>query len=259
MKALRWTACLAAFISVGLVVTCLMIGSLQAHAYLQRAARCRISTKHRRGRVLILQTADSVRYRHLVNATRAINERYARRHGYAYRVHRGAIVHEDIHAHLNKVMLLTRYATSGLHDIILYLDADAFVRDESRSVPPLVGGYGLRFCQGKTRHGWDANAGVILVNATDPTAMSVLCSWRRAALHAFFACYAALRGRFWFSDQAILHAVLFFTNTGRSIKVDRWPEECVFNYNGSFVQHNLRSCFHGLSDREETKRAPCAP
>lgn len=89
----------------------------------------------------------------------------------------------NAHAHLSKVVALSEAAMSGAYDYILYMDADAVIRNTSTSVEDLAkrwldGDEGLLACQGKTRMSWDVNAGVIIVDARKSSAIRALCRWR---------------------------------------------------------------------------------
>lgn len=209
----------------------------------------------------------------MLKVSSAINERYAGRHNYTYRKHVTPFVKGDVHAHLSKVVALSEAAMSGAYDYILYMDADAVIRNMSTSVQDLAKRWlgsdeGILACQGKSWLSWDVNAGVIIVDARKSSALRVLCRWRYRAVFWFGVRRRILRALYgreysvaWFDDQMHLHRTLL--RESDAVVNLRWPDECTFNYNGSFITHRLRSCSHNETVRIQQIRdrvaGDCAP
>lgn len=207
-----------------------------------------------RREVLVLQSSND-EYAPLLHATRSRNAAYARRHNYTY-YHTTSPVHTlDPHGHMSKVLLLNQHL-DGPYRHILYLDADAVVVDPSRRVEdevPWRGGVGLHFCQGgRPTFRWNVNAGVLLIDTRNAGARGVVRQWRHQCLFVLHVAHV-MGWHGWISDQTQLHIVLAMTPTSVYTS-HRWPHQCTFNYNGSFVSHSLRSCTDNRSHRLTTLR-----
>lgn len=132
--------------------------------------------------VQILQTADFEQYAAMLALGRTFNEAYALRHGFRYHSHIGIKRgYFPWHATFNKIFLIHEWLMTGFRGWILYLDADAYVYDRDfdlisylndNSDKALIAAPG-----GISRHRWDINAGVLLINLNNETARHIVEDW----------------------------------------------------------------------------------
>lgn len=164
-------------------------------------------------KIILLQTCDGSRYSRLLDVTESINRLYAAEHGYAYHRYDGILLGcQPWHATFNRIPLLRKLQPST--DWVLYLDADAYIHDTSRSIADFLrdrghGGdrllYACRGAQDDDPHTWDINAGVMLWNMRHPDAGRVLEMWEDRIRPKYLTETSQWKDQ---NDQTILHDLL---------------------------------------------------
>ena len=137
----------------------------------------------------ILQSVDSGgKHEEMLNLTSEVNLLYAQKYGHDYEKFIGTKGRAAVDASYNVLYLLNDELTSGNHDWILWLDADAFVWDHSIDVNTavvdsqyaLIGTAGSPINDGQDGHKtqteiqWDINSGVFFVNMKHDKTKEVL-------------------------------------------------------------------------------------
>lgn len=196
------------------------------------------------GDVTILQTCDAVRYLPLLHCGRTANERYAARHGFTYSsfvgIKRG---YHPWHACFNRLFMLNELAAAGYRGWAFYLDADAYVYDQTFDLRTYLDRHQDRSmiaAPGGTSQKWDINDGVFLLNLGHADAREIVDRWLE---HYMATPDDALRAASEWedvpSDQPRLHEI--FMTIPRLID-DLLVEDKQFlnAYRSSFVRQVLR-------------------
>lgn len=104
--------------------------------------------------------------------SRSLLERYAARHGYALAIGSGGELPDGRAQHWGKLPLIL--AELERCELVLYVDADAVIVDESREVLSLLPYLGEADMLAARDSSWNVNTGVMLVRAS---AQSLLSAW----------------------------------------------------------------------------------
>jgi hypothetical protein len=131
--------------------------------------------------IVVLQTADSTHYLPMLQATARVNQAYCSRHNIAYSqyvgIKRGFF---PWHACFNRILLIKEMIDAGYNGWVFYLDADAFVFDQSYDVRELITRFGKPLIIGPGGASgalWDVNNGVFLVNLGNAVARDLMLAW----------------------------------------------------------------------------------
>lgn len=164
--------------------------------------------------VAVLQTCDAKRYFPLLSAGRLANEHYAIKNGFSYSafvgIKRGYF---PWHAAFNRIFMLKELADTGYRGWAFYIDADAYVRDQSFDLQQYLkthqDKYLIAATGGVTQERWELNDGVFLINLGHPDALRLVDLWH---WHFMTTPDEALRvAREWDDvphDQTRLHDIL---------------------------------------------------
>ena len=226
-------------------------------AVLRRARLPRRSARRRHAvEVIVCQTADPFRYAPMLAATAPNLIEYCRRHGLAYEsfvgIKRGFW---NWQASFNRVVMLKEIVERGFTGWVLYLDADAYVRDLDFDLPAYLREH--RACaaifarSGISDHAWDVNSGVALVNCGHPLGRRLVEEWA-AAFEAFpddvLRQMPEWRGA---DDQAMLHALLREqADIAAAVRVESM--DLLNSAHARFVRQRLRAQFSTFDDRLQT-------
>jgi hypothetical protein len=237
--------------------------------------------------VTVLQTCDgSSDYALMLEATGAVNRAYARRWGYQYARHDGVLRgYRPHHAMYNRIYLLRdlaarerRFGAPGRAHWLLYLDADAYVRDPSRSVESVLAELGAgdrlmvyaRGADPRPGNLADLNDGVFLLNLSHPSALAFSEAW--LALAEMAAPDSALRANDTWSipvapapgsppgspvlqveDQSLCSAIVAilgaFGRAGGLFLRLAGDRDKLMNYEGSWVVQEIRAHSDTPEDR----------
>ncbi len=131
--------------------------------------------------VQMFQTSDPDRYLPMLLRTGDANRAFCRRHGIGYSafigIHRGFF---PWHATFNRIMHIRALLQAGYRGWLLYLDADAFVHDQSFDIHAYLAthaGKALVICHGASDAGWDVNAGVFFLNFASREGRDIATRW----------------------------------------------------------------------------------
>lgn len=164
--------------------------------------------------VTILQTCDVQNYFPLLSAGRVANEQYAIKNGFDYGsyvgIKRG---YYPWHASFNRLFMLKELADIGYRGWVFYIDADAYIRDQSFDLRQYLEShqdkYLIAATGGVTEERWELNDGVFLINLGHPNALRLIDLWH---WHFMATPDEALRlARDWddvTNDQTRLHDIL---------------------------------------------------
>jgi hypothetical protein len=132
--------------------------------------------------VILLQTCDPHRYFPLLSCGRKANEHYAIKNGFGYSafvgLKRGYFPWQTT---FNRIPMLKELSAGGYRGWAFYIDADAYVRDQSFDLrayltrhkdKSFIGSTG-----GVTGERWEINAGVFLINLGHPHGRRLIDLW----------------------------------------------------------------------------------
>jgi len=134
--------------------------------------------------LIILQTSDAFRYSGMLRETSRTAIEYARRHGFGYEsfigIKRG---HIGAHAAFNRILLLDELADRGFRGWVLYMDADAYVKDLSFDLRAYLADKAQYSAIMATIPGetiaWHINSGVLFFNFGHPMGIPLVKEWKR--------------------------------------------------------------------------------
>jgi hypothetical protein len=197
----------------------------------------------RKPRVLMLQTSDTDIYAPMLAIGERANRAYCESQGFEYRsfvgLKRG---HYSWHATYNRIPLIKEIMDEGYRGWVLYLDADAYVRDLAFDIRQIISWRSeplIADTAGRDDY-WAINAGVFLLNLGDPRGRKIAATW-----HADFMAISdddLVKARRWYSiasDQGLLHNLLRRDVAYRNA-VRRAPPQLLNYHNGTFVRQYLR-------------------
>ena len=157
------------------------------------------SANNLKPRHLLLQTADSLKYRELLFASARYNSHWAASANWEHRLHIGSYVpFHPYQATLNRIFLLNELVDSGFKGWVLYIDADNLLI----TPPPSHAELAERASSGKVfwffnHHRredpefnfFNINAGAFGIFVGDPTSNEVIKSWGRFYEHNYDAAF----------------------------------------------------------------------
>lgn len=200
----------------------------------------------------IIQTADPVRYKPMLDLTRSVNQRMCFRHKIPYEAYycniRGG---GSVMATFNRIYLMLDHYEKNNYDWIMYLDADILLINKDfdpREICRENINKAFVFCSGGQDYKkWDVNIGVFYCNLKHPMTKIVLDEWRKIAEETIPAdkvdsiqSFHDLKGN---DDQSILQRIFqgyHKQNKLRWIKNYHDENHNKFNYDGVNVRQFLR-------------------
>lgn len=199
--------------------------------------------------ILFLQTADPDVYREMLDLTASANRAYCERHGFGYRswlgIRRGVC---PWMACYNRIFLIQDLLAEGFRGWLVYLDADAFVRDITFDLRSYLAENTDHLMIGAPGDGkeeevpWKINDGVFFFNMADPRAEALVEAWleafRKHIPDDFLANPASQWGQK-HDDQGLLHAA--FSNHPVIAAGVKKQREWLMNYtDGRFIRQAIR-------------------
>lgn len=208
--------------------------------------------------VTLMQTADAIFYYPMLAETSKTVRAFCARNGFAYEqyvgIKRG---HMPWQASYNRVYMLKEMIDRGVSGWVLYLDADAFIRDldfdlksyldERSGSAAIFAGYSS--CETP----YDINSGGFALNLSDPIAKSMVLDWHRSVDRIPDEIFD--RAIDWShdlaNDQHLLWHVLHSYVEERRIKHRIIFERANQSYvnNGPFISQYLRFFFDSFPER----------
>jgi len=133
--------------------------------------------------IKVIQTADPIRYKRMLEATSRTAVAYCERHALSYEsfvgIKRG---YYGCHATFNRIFMLTDLLERGWSDWVLYMDADAYfydlkfdLREYLRPKAHMIGV--MATIDGETIP-WHINAGVLMFNLGHAACRELLNDWK---------------------------------------------------------------------------------
>ncbi len=204
--------------------------------------------------LIVLQSADAYKYYDMLIATARTAREFCNRWGATYECYIGVKRgFWNWQATYNRITLLNELYARGHRSWVLYLDADAYVRDQSFGIDAYLKSkarYGaIMVPSGATSALWDVNAGVIFVNLGHRTGVEIVKRW----VDAFQSIPDAVlrKNETPFSgpeDQFLLHNILRNDET-------LWPDihlesqDTLNSAHASFIRQMLRAMNQDFASR----------
>lgn len=164
--------------------------------------------------IILLQTSDAQRYFPLLACGRTANEHYAIKNGFSYSAYIGIKRgYHPWHAAFNRLFMLKELSAAGYRGWAFYIDADAYVRDQSFDLRQFLAQHPdkslIAASGGRAAERWNINDGVFLINLGHADARRLIDLWH---WHFMAMTDAALReASEWDdvrNDQTCLHEIL---------------------------------------------------
>ena len=201
-----------------------------------------------------LQTSDPHLYADLLAQTSRTVRAYARRSGCAYESYTGIKRgYWPWQASFNRIYQLQELCDRGYRGWVIYVDADAYVYDQSFSLEGFLNGIGNKAFaatpSGASANFWDTNNGVFFLNLSHRTGRHIVRQWRRryeaVSDSDLRRCTDFHMG---FDDQSMLHSILQEIPTLYEDCV-LCPWELINSPNASFIRQHLRAMSPDLPSR----------
>ena len=210
-------------------------------------------------KIKIIQTSDSdTGYKTLLDVNRKVNEEYCRKMGYEYLAYTG--IKRGYHpwqATFNRIYLMEDELDSKKVDWILYIDADAVVADMGRRLEDIIFegnnvNMSFIFCKGCLDELYDINAGVFFMNVNGAFSRPVISMWKslfesvcsQRILYLAKHPWSLAAGQLAIQDQTLLEYVFRLYNSfgvlHAFLKTYMGSDTNKFNYDGNFIQQNIR-------------------
>jgi hypothetical protein len=189
---------------------------------------------------ILLQSCDE-NYSPFLEVSGPVNAAYAAREGHAYRQFVGHMS-SQAGANFNRYHLIRDEVERGQHDWALWIDADAIVVHLNVRLESIIERTPDKFiiaCRGGCEGHFDINNGIFLINLRHPLARTFADELIRKGDELG----RMLTG--FHSDQHEMHAWLkgHADEAGHISFLERYaePEHNLFNYDGPFIHHVLRT------------------
>lgn len=132
--------------------------------------------------ILMLQSADPVVYAEMVHYSGIANRAYAARHRMGYSLYLGIRRgYFPWHACFNRILILKEMIQTGYKGWVFYLDADAYIYDQSFDIRSYLEGVGevsmVVRPGGVDGPSWDINDGAFLIDLAHPAAIEIVERW----------------------------------------------------------------------------------
>jgi hypothetical protein len=193
---------------------------------------------------IVLQSCDET-YAPLLEASGPVNSTYAALHGYTYRSFVG-FMSPTAGANFNRYHLIREELDVGRHDWAFWMDVDAIAIDLRFPLESLIERTPEKMliaCTGTDRGEFDINNGVFLMNLRHPLARELV----EDVIRVGDSLGRAPNG--FYSDQAIMQRWLqgYADEAGHIsfLQCYAGSDRSLFNYDGRFIKHVLRTCGNG--------------
>lgn len=210
--------------------------------------------------VTFVQTADAFYYAEMVGITSQAVRAYAQGRNLSYEMFLG-LKHgkHPWHATFNRVFILDEMLRRGVTGWVCYMDADAWIEDQSFDVAHYLEQHADRAAIFTTSlasdNWWDVNAGVFFVNLSHDIGVQFAREWHDRCLDAWpriadVANFPAGGP----DDQSILHEILAASD---DYKAAMWVEspDLINSAWASFIRQHLRSNSRDMRSRVAHIRA----
>lgn len=219
--------------------------------------------------ICMMQTAAGTDYERMLDITSVPNRAYCLMNDIDYRsfvgIKRG---YYNWQATYNRTPMLDELAREGFTGWVLFVDADAYVRDLDFDLRAYISSLEsdtiLVAAPGSNRAAWDINAGVFLLNLGHPLGRELVNEWRqREGIHTpdrhmreVVEPWGRLSdGNLLINDQTMLHDVLRNPVFLHGLRI----EHDLLNYaHGRFICQILRSSESDNSERIKKLAEQCA-
>lgn len=207
--------------------------------------------------IVFLQTADPFRYKRMLDATARTVTEYCRRHGFGYEsyvgIKRGYF---PWHATFNRMFQFRELLDRGFTGWAIYLDADAYIHDLEFDLVAYLGARpacaGIMTTIQGAPYPWCINAGVLLLNLSEPKGREIAVRWLDRYLQIDEG--ELRRMEIWDdgnSDQSMLFELLQQDPTLRTAL--HYDDGSVVNsHDARFIRQLLRSLSPDLEQRTVT-------
>lgn len=200
----------------------------------------------------MLQTAAGAFYLKMMGATSLPNRIYCANHGIRYRSYEGIKRgYYDWQATYNRIDMLDELIQERFSGWVLFLDADAYVRNQAFDLKTYLAQLGPQVCivaaPGANTGKWDINAGVFLLNLSSERGRGIVHEWRALAFkHATDEHLLSVpepwgrlpNGDQILNDQTLLHHALL---SRQEFLDSLHVETALLNYgHGSFISQIIR-------------------
>lgn len=204
--------------------------------------------------VTFVQTADSFYYAEMVGITSQAVRAYAQNHGLSYEMFLGLKRGKHPwHATFNRVFILDEMLRRGVTGWVCYMDADAWIEDQSFDVAAYLEQHADRaaiFTSAlASDNWWDVNAGVFFVNLSNEVGVRFAREWHDCCLAAWPRIADVPNfpegGP---DDQSILHEIL---GASEEYKAAMWVEspDLINSAWATFIRQHLRSNSRDMRSR----------
>ena len=217
-------------------------------------------------RLSVIQTSDDRRYLPMLQATEPLNRLYCQRHGFDFQPYVGMVRGcAPVHAAYNRIYLLHQRVLAGDTGWVLYMDADAWVRDMDFDV--------LGYLAQHPEHDfiaaeasalvpqvWAINNGVFFINLGSVAGQRIVHTWKQLADALVPAAYWADPEATWAPPEYDDQNLCYRTLAGDNYVLSRVKKESagVFNYDGQFIAQCLRADFPTFEERLAAVQQRCA-
>jgi hypothetical protein len=207
--------------------------------------------------VIFMQTADPVVYKEMLDLTSRTAVVYCQQNGFRYEsyvgIKRGILPWMAIY---NRIFMLLELVQRGYNGWVVYLDADAFVRDLSFDLRSYIvenSEYCFIAAGGGSEAPWDINSGSFLINLADPEGRLLVKEWMDGLMARVPAEYLAdptAKWKAYPSDQDLIYVPL----QGIIQRIKK--EDNLINYlDGQFISQALRASFGSFEERMDWIRS----
>lgn len=219
---------------------------------------------------MMMQTAAGPFYCDILDATSAVNRTYCAGQDIEYREFRGIKRgYYSWHATYNRIAMLNELIFEKYDGWVLFVDADAFVRDFTFSLSEYISTLPVDICfvaaPGANSARWDINAGVFLINLGSDYGKLIVRAWQELlgahvpdrSLRAVSQPWGKLpSGDVIINDQTLLHWV-FMENPALLEMLH--IETSLLNYShGRFIAQIIRRVGLTAEERLHEIRLACA-
>lgn len=204
--------------------------------------------------IIVLQTADAVRYSRMMAATSRTAVEFCRRHGHRYESYTG--IKRGVHgwqATFNRIYQLAEIIGRGHRGWALYMDADAYIHDLDFDLRAYLSDKadraGVFSTIADATSYWSINAGVLMLNCGHPLGREIVDRWMEA-YHKLDDAWLVRETRVkdWDNDQSMLFDIFDRDITIRDAAY--YESHTLMNVSDSrFIRQYLTAYTTNLDDR----------
>jgi hypothetical protein len=205
--------------------------------------------------LIMLQTADPVVYRPLLEVSSKTNIKYCELHDIGYESYIG--IKSGVAAWMasyNRMFMLDELMQRGHRGWVIFADADAFVADMQFDIRGYLAAndqYSLIGASGGSEAPWNINSGILFINLGDPVGRAFSADWLVRFRNEVPRAYLASPDSQWDeypNDQGLMYDCIKLV-PGLMERTKR-EDASVFNYHhGRFMRQAIRAGHSTLEDR----------